>query len=413
MAGTKKSTPPRSGRISGDCENGNGKMEVRNDHVYEGQFKDGKPHGEGCLSARTKDRSGMVTTLTIVGTFEGGDIVTGTVTIGADTEEVTSYDEEIVALQEETAALEKDVAATEERAAAHRAKDGATWTGTWVDGKASGVGVWRYLDGREARGVGPEVRLRAGADPARDELDDDDDEDTVTQWSISVTGTVTASTDAEQIGCYEKITALQREIAENKKAVTGTEKLAATCRANDGASWTGAWESGEASGAGEWRLPDGREAHGKGPEGNFGHLWAPRDRGLSVMDAVPQWVHDYATVPAVPAPEPPGGDDGEGPGAEPAAAVVSVCAPAQPGTAAAPGAGAGGRDSDSDSDSDSSSDDDEEDTAPPPPPPVDPSKLRVMDVNAALQKRGVETKGLKLKKDFVPALESGGDHARD
>ena len=36
-----------------------------------------------------------------------------------------------------------------------------------------------------------------------------------------------------------------------------------------------------------------------------------------------------------------------------------------------------------------------------------------MDLNAALQKRGVETKGLKLKKDFVPALESGGDHARD
>ena len=322
-------------RISGDCENGYGKMQVREngydyDRVYEGQFKDGKPHGEGCLSARTEDRnSGMVITptLTIVGTFEGGDMVYGTVTIGADAEEVTSYAEEIVALQEETAELEKDLAATEERAAAYRAKDGATWTGTWVDGKASGVGVWRYLDGREARGVGPEVRLRAGADPARDELDDDDDEDTVTQWSISVTGTVTASTDAEQIGCYEKITALQREIAENKKAVTGTEKLAATCRANDGASWTGAWESGEASGAGEWRLPDGREAHGKGPEGNFGRL--------SVVDAVPQWVHDYATVPAVPAPELPGGDEGEGPGAEPAAAVVSVCAPAQPGAAAA------------------------------------------------------------------------------
>jgi hypothetical protein len=228
---------------------------------------------------------------------------------------------------------------------------------------------------------------------------------TVTQWSIShitVIGTVTVSTDAEQIGYYdEKIAALQREIAENKKAVTGTEKLAATCRANDGASWTGAWESGKASGAGEWRLRDGREAHGKGPEGDFGCL--------SVMDAVPQWVHDYATVPAVPAPELPGGDEGEGPGAEPAAAVVSVCAPAQPGAAAAPGAG--GRDSDSDSDS--SSDDDEEDTAPPPPPPVDPSKLRVVDLNAALQKRGVETKGLKLKKDLVPALESGGDHACD
>ena len=409
MAGTKKTNPPRSGRISGDCENGNGKMEVRKNHVYEGQFKDGQPHGKGCLSARTKDRSGMVTTLTIVGTFEGGNMVTGTVTIGADTKEVTSYAEEIVALQEETAALEKDVTALEERGAAYRAKDGATWTGTWVDGKASGVGVWRYLDGREARGVGPEgsMRLRAGDDPARD---DDGDEDTVTQWSIShITGTVTASTGAEQIGCYKKITALQQEITENKKAITETEKLAATCRANDGASWTGAWESGKASGAGEWRLRDGREAHGKGPEGKFPTYWLQGfyTGCLGAMDAVPQWVHDYATVPAVPAPELPGGDEGEGPGAEPAATVVTVCAPAQPGAAATPGAG--GRDSDSSSD-----DDDEEDTAPPPPPPpVDPSKLRVVDLNAALQKRGVETKGLKLKKDLVPALESGGDHACD
>ena len=47
-----------------------------------------------------------------------------------------------------------------------------------------------------------------------------------------------------------------------------------------------------------------------------------------------------------------------------------------------------------------------------PPPPVDPSKLRVVDLNAALQKRGVETKDLKLKKGLVPALDSGGDHAR-
>ena len=52
------------------------------------------------------------------------------------------------------------------------------------------------------------------------------------------------------------------------------------------------------------------------------------------------------------------------------------------------------------------------DSAPPPPPPVDPSKLRVVDLNAGLQKRGVETKDLKLKKGLVPALESGGDHAR-
>ena len=290
-----------------------------------------------------------------------------------------------------------------------------------MDGKASGVGVWRYLDGREARGVCPKgsMRLRAGDDDDDDDEDDydddDDDEDKnvrlerqlsrdrpVTQWSIShITGTVTASTDAEQTECYEKIAELQGEIAENKKAVTATEERTAAYRANDGASWTGAWESGKASGAGEWRLRDGREAHGKGPEGDFGCL--------SVMDAVPQWVHDYATVPAVPAPELPGGDEGEGPGAEPAAAVVSVCAPAQPGAAAAPGAGASGRDSNSDS----SSDDDEEDTAPPPPPPVDPSKLRVVDLNAALQKRGVETKGLKLKKDLVPALESGGDHTCD
>ena len=136
MARTKLSFKPR--RISGDCENSNGKMEVRQGHVYEGQFKDGKPHGEGCLSAKITLQEGqfhhtasdMVITLTFVGTFEGGDMVTGTVTIDADAKRVRSYAGKIWALQEKTAALEKDVAATEERAAAYRAKDGATWTGT-------------------------------------------------------------------------------------------------------------------------------------------------------------------------------------------------------------------------------------------------------------------------------------------
>ena len=252
-----------------------------------------------------------------------------------------------------------------------------------------------------------------------------------------VIGTVTVSTDANECDheirrlegqlvalkeTYDKKrAALIRSMEEESAALKGKsaalkEELAvavqraAVKRASDGASWTGTWAIGKPSGEGVWRLRDGREVCGACPEDILGDVplyWQRRES----EDAVPLWVHETATIVAVPAPEAPQGDEGAASAAElpvlqaagagsggnidsssdePAAAAAA---------AAASGGGGGGGGG-----SDSSSEDDEEDAAPPAAQPVDQSKLCVADLKAELQKRGVDTKGLELKKDLMAAF---------